>query len=142
MRSPLPLLDISDVKAHRGQTAILRDISWRVQPGENWVIMGPNGCGKTTLLRLLAGYLSPSSGDISLLGQRYGESDWREVREKLGIVSSSLQASIPPAEPALETVISGRYAQLDFWGTATDDDRRAARRWLKQFGIVHLAERP
>ena len=70
---------------------ILRDVSWRVQHGEHWVILGANGSGKTSLLSALTGYLMPTSGEISVLGETYGESDWRELRKKIGIVSSSVR---------------------------------------------------
>src|ERR1700746_2230345 len=98
------ILEISGLRVERGATVILRGVDWRVARGEHWVILGPNGCGKTSLLKALTGYLSPTSGTISVLGRRYGEYDWRDLRLRIGIVTSSLQASIPPAEPALETV--------------------------------------
>lgn len=142
MPEPARLLELDDLHVRRGETVILDRISWTIRRGENWVIMGPNGGGKTTLLRVLAGYLSPTDGEMTLLGARFGATDWRDVRQKLGIVSSALHASIPPAEPALETVISGRYAQLDFWGEATAADARAARRHLAQLDADHLADRP
>jgi iron complex transport system ATP-binding protein len=125
----------------RGRTEILSGVTWRVQRGEHWVILGPNGCGKTSLLKSLTGYLSPSSGQIALLGRTYGESDWRDLRLEIGIVTSSLQASIPPAEPALETVVSGRYAQLDLWAKPTRAESTEAKRLLTFVGGAHLAAR-
>ena len=135
------ILEISGLSVARGDTTILRGVDWRVAPGEHWVILGPNGCGKTSLLKSLTGYLSPSSGSITLMGRRYGESDWRDLRLRVGIVMSALQASIPPAETALETVISGRYAQLDLWKRATARDAVAARRLLRFLGCLALAGR-
>ncbi|WP_221031829.1 ABC transporter ATP-binding protein [Actomonas aquatica] len=136
-----PLLNIDRLTLKRGQKTLLRNVDWTVQPGENWVIMGPNGCGKTSLLRALTGFLTPSSGDISLLGAIYGETDWREIRRGIGLVSSSLQPHIPPAEPAIETVISGRYDQLDLWVETTPADIRAARRLLKQLDATEIIDR-
>jgi len=136
------LLEVRGLRVRRGDTVLLRDLHWRVNPGENWVIMGPNGGGKTTLLRTLAGYLTPTAGTIDLLDARWGQTDWREIRARLGIVSTALQPAIPGAEPAWETVVSGRYAQLDFWATPTAVDIRAARREMRQLGITALADRP
>ena len=136
------LIELRDLQVNRGRTALLRGLSWRVQRGEHWVILGPNGCGKTTLLKALTGYLSPGGGDISLLGQRYGECDWRELRFELGMVTSAFVHSIPPAETAEETVMSGRYAQLDLWHPTTPSDRRRARQLLARVGAGMLAERP
>jgi len=135
------ILNVSALRVARGRTEILRGVTWRVQRGEHWVILGPNGCGKTSLLKSLTGYLSPSSGEISLLGRTYGETDWRDLRLEIGIVTSSLQASIPPAEPALETVVSGRYAQLDLWAKPTRAEKAEGKRLLKFVGGGHLAGR-
>lgn len=138
----LPLLQISNLYVQRGDTTILYDIHWSIRPGEHWVLLGPNGCGKTSLLKTLLGYLSPSKGSIELLGKRYGSDDWRDVRIRLGIVTSAIQASIPPAEVAEETVISGKYAQLDLWMATTRADRASARKFLNLMGAEGLAGRP
>jgi iron complex transport system ATP-binding protein len=138
---PTPILQVSGLRIARGDTEILRGLDWRVARGEHWVILGPNGCGKTSLLRAMIGYMAPSAGDIALLGRRHGYSDWRELRLKIGVTTSSLQAAIPPAETALETVISGRYAQLDLWTRSTPSDIAAARRLLRLVGATPVAGR-
>ena len=135
------ILKVSQLCVVRGRTEILKGVDWRVQRGEHWVILGPNGCGKTSLLKSLTGYLSPTSGDISLLGRNYGEADWRELRLEIGIVTSALQASIPLAETAMETVVSGRYAQLDLWAKPTRAEKADGRRLLRFVGAAHLARR-
>ena len=136
-----PLLDIRHLSILRDRSTLLSDLSWRVERGEHWVILGPNGCGKTSLLKALTGYLTPSSGEIQLLGENYGESDWRDLRLQVGLVTSALQASVPPDEPALETVISGKYAQLDLWMKITPSDRRAGLKLLRFTGAGALTER-
>ena len=141
LRGVADILQVSDLCVSRGRTEILRGVNWRVRKGEHWVILGPNGCGKTSLLKSIAGYLSPSSGSIALLGERYGETDWRDLRLKIGIVTSALQSSIPPAETALETVVSGRYAQLDLWAHPTRADTAAAATLLRFVGCSQLARR-
>ena len=80
-------------------------------------------------------------GSIALLGQQYGETDWRDLRTKVGLVTSALQQSIPPAEIALDTVISGKYAQLNLWARTTPADIRQGRRWLSHVGLEHLPTR-
>ena len=136
-----PLLEVTQLRVERGSTAILRGVDWRVARGEHWVILGANGSGKTSLLKALTGYLSPTAGELSLLGRRYGECDWRELRFKIGVVTSAFIASIPPSEVALDTVMSGKYAQLDLWHRVTSADRVAASRLLRSVGLAPLVKR-
>lgn len=135
------ILEVSQLRVARGPVPILRGVDWRVAPGEHWVILGANGSGKTSLLKALTGFLSPTGGNLALLGRRYGACDWRELRLQIGVVTSAFNASIPPAETALETVISGKYAQLDLWHAGTRADRAAARRLLAASRLEHLATR-
>lgn len=139
---PKPILQTTGLSIHRGDTRILDGISWRIARGEHWVILGANGSGKTSLLSALTGYLSPTHGEITVLGERYGASDWRELRKRVGIVSSSVRQMMSDAEPALATIVSGKYAMIDFWGPVKAADRAAATRILRQIELPHLADRP
>ena len=121
---------------------ILRGVNWRVQRGQHWVILGANGSGKTSLLSALTGYLMPTAGEISLLGETYGRFDWRELRKSIGLVSSSIRQLMSEDEPALETVASGKYAMIDFWGRVTPAEKAQARRLLRQVECGYLADRP
>jgi iron complex transport system ATP-binding protein len=136
------VLAVSGLSVRRGDAVILENVSWRILPGEHWAILGANGSGKTSLLRALAGYLTPTAGEVEVLAQRYGRTDWRELRRRLGLVSSAIRQMIPPDEPALETVVSGKYAMIDFWGEMTAADRHRARRILRQIECAPLAGRP
>jgi iron complex transport system ATP-binding protein len=138
----ISILKVSNLRIERSGTVILDDVSWQVGPGEHWAIIGANGSGKTSLLSALSGYLTPSSGHISVLGRDYGRSDWRELRKEIGLVSSSIRQMMANDEPALETVISGKYAMIDFWGRPAAGDATQARRILKEIECEHLAKRP
>jgi iron complex transport system ATP-binding protein len=140
--SSAPVLDITNLTILRDRVPILTDLSWRVMPGEHWALLGGNGSGKTSLLSALAGYLMPTHGDIALLGEQYGQADWRELRMKLGIVSSSVRQMMNDTEPALDTVVSGRYAIIDYWGTPKRSDAARARELMESVEIGHLAKRP
>jgi iron complex transport system ATP-binding protein len=134
-----PILEVSNLRIHRGSVQILKDISWRVSSGEHWAVLGANGSGKTSLLSALTGYLTPSAGEVVLLGQRYGGSDWRELRKKIGLVSSSVRRMMPQDEPALELVLSGKDAMIGFLGPSAESDRRRAARILRQVKCSHIA---
>ena len=142
MSSPKSVLQISGLSIRRGDTVILRDISWRVNQREHWAILGANGSGKTSLLSALTGYFMPTDGEIVVLGQRYGDTDWRELRKHVGLVGSAVRQMMANDEPALETVLSGKFAMIDFWGHASRADRSQALRLLRQVECASLAERP
>jgi iron complex transport system ATP-binding protein len=137
-----PVLEISNLKIQRNGVTILDGINWRVEPGQHWAILGANGSGKTSLLSALTGYLMPTAGEIILLGKKYGRSDWRELRKKIGIVSSSVRQMMPDDEPALETVASGKFAMIDFWGRLLRTDKTRALKLLRRIECQHLAARP
>ena len=136
------ILTVRDLNIQRGPIRILDRVTWSVEPGQHWVILGANGSGKTSLLSALTGYLAPTSGTITVLGQTFGESDWRELRTHIGLVSSTIRQMIPDHEPALTTVISGRYAMIDYWGRVKSADRLTAQRLLTQVEAKNLADRP
>lgn len=137
-----PILQVSGLTIIRGQTRILDDLHWTVQPREHWAILGSNGSGKTSLLSALTGYLTPTRGEIAVLGQRYGATDWRELRVHIGLVSSSIRQMMAEAEPALHTVISGKYAVIDLWMRIKKEDRAEAMEILEQVEAAYLADRP
>ena len=135
------ILSVASLHIERGGTVILNEVNWRVQRGEHWVILGANGSGKTSLLSALTGYLMPTRGEISVLGETYGQSDWRELRKKIGLVSSSVRQMMADDEPALETVASGKYAMIDFWGRLSRTDKTKAQQLLRQVECDYLANR-
>lgn len=137
-----PILDIRNLEISRGETSILSNVSWRVESHQHWALLGPNGCGKTSLLSSLTGYLTPTEGEVTVLGETFGESDWRELRKHVGIVSSSIRQRMNDSEPAIESVVSGKYAMIDYWGQVTRSDKARALQVLRQVEAEHLADRP
>jgi iron complex transport system ATP-binding protein len=137
-----PVLEVTDLTIRRGDTVILDQLTWQVRSGEHWVILGANGSGKTSLLSALTGYLTPTRGEVAVLGERFGASDWRELRKQIGLVSSSVRQMMQDAEPALTTVVSGKYAMIDYWGRVKAEDKAAAGAILREIEAEHLAERP
>ncbi len=142
MKRTAAILDVRDLGIQRGNTRILDGVNWRVERGQHWFILGSNGSGKTSLLAALTGYLTPTEGELELLGERFGEADWRSLRLHIGIVSSAIRQLMAPEEPALETVISGKFAMIDLWESYTAADKRNALRLLRQIECAHLSDRP
>ena len=136
-----PIFEVEKLRVER-EAVILHEVSWRVERGQHWVILGANGSGKTSLLSALTGYLMPSSGEIRIGTARFGANDWREVRRSVGLVSSSLGHKIELDQTAREVVLSGRAAQINFWGRVPAAEEKQAARILRQVRASHLAERP
>ena len=140
MNSDRVVIEVSGLRIERDATIIER-VDWRVERGENWAILGANGSGKTSLLRALTGYLPPTAGTIRVLGETYGRSDWRALRTRIGLVSSSVHQMMDDGETALKAIVSGRYAQIGYWGEMTARDRRAAAAILAQVEARALRDR-
>lgn len=137
--APLDLLDIDFIRDGR---AILDRVNLRVGTEERWVVLGPNGCGKTSLLRIAALYEHPSSGTVSVLGERLGSTDVRILRRRIGYASAALAVQLRPELAAVDVVMTARFAALEPWWHRYDEaDRIAARERLHVLGVGGLADR-
>ena len=134
-------VQVCGLTIRRNNIPILYQVDWAVRPGEHWVILGANGSGKTSLLSALTGYLTPTSGAMTVLGKTYGRADWPALRKSIGLVSSSIRQMIPNDEPALLTVAGGKYAMIDFWGKLKAADKHQATDLLAQIDCASLALR-
>ena len=135
-----PVLALRRVSLVRDGRAILDGIDWRVAPGERWVVLGPNGSGKTSLCRLAGLWLHPTKGDVDVLGRRLGRTDVRELRTRLGMTSQALADLLRPGLRAVDLVMTGRHAALaPYWHRYDDADRERAARLLARFGCAGLA---
>jgi ABC-2 type transport system ATP-binding protein len=82
--SPAPAVAVRDLRKSYGAVEAVRGISFAIRAGECFGLLGPNGAGKTTTVEVLEGLLAPTSGDVEVLGRRWGRDD-REIRERLGV---------------------------------------------------------
>lgn len=137
-----PTIVIDGVTVVRDHRAIVNDLSVSISQGERWVILGPNGCGKTTLMRIMALYLHPSSGNVFVNGMRLGEMDVRKVRSHIAYSSASLASDLRPALSATDIVMTAKYGALEPWWHEYDDaDRQRARECLGRVNVGHFADR-
>jgi iron complex transport system ATP-binding protein len=135
------VLRCSSVSMWHGSTRMLDQVNWEVNFGEHWVVLGPNGSGKTSLLGAITAYATPSLGDIDLLGHRYGTFDWRELRRRIGVVSSAIHVHLHDPEPALRIVASGKTAAFGPWSEPDQGDLARAAELLDAVGAEHVQER-
>ncbi|RMH71267.1 MAG: ATP-binding cassette domain-containing protein [Actinomyces sp.] len=122
---------------------VLEDIDWTVGPRERWVVLGANGSGKTSLIRIAGLWLHPSTGSVRVCGGELGRSDVRRLRRRIGFASAALADMLRPRLTAAEVVMTAREAALEpWWHTYDDRDRRRAVAALDRVGAGALAERP
>ncbi len=137
-----PVLQTSNVSIVREGRHILDSVSISVSPTDRWVILGPNGCGKTTLLRVLSLYLHPSSGDIFVQGRALGTFDIRPVRPRIAYMSASLASEIRPVLTATQVVMSAKNGALEtWWHSYSEQDTQRAVECLDRLGVAWCADR-
>jgi iron complex transport system ATP-binding protein len=135
-----PAIELHDVVRIVDGRTLLHGIDWKVCPGERWVILGRNGCGKTTLLRIASLYLHPTSGTVTVLGNTLGRSDIRRARESIGWSSASFADLLRPQLTADDVVMTAKHAALEpWWHTYDDADRARARALLERVGAGALS---
>lgn len=110
--------------------------------GQRWVLLGANGCGKTSLVRILSLWLHPTSGTLEYLGEPLGSFDVRTARRGIAHSSASLAADLRPDLDAHSAVMAGIEGALEtWWHTYGPDEIERARLALERLGVSHLADR-
>jgi ABC-type cobalamin/Fe3+-siderophores transport system ATPase subunit len=122
-----------------GRTFSLRDVTIDVPGGSFTGLLGPNGCGKTTLLRLLAGILTPQTGTVTLRGRRLSDLSRREIARHIAVVPQETHPAFDYT--VMEMVLMGRHPHLGAFALEGPHDLRLAHDALAATGTDHLANR-
>lgn len=136
------ILEMDEISVRRGKHTILDGVQFSVESGQNWVILGGNGSGKTSLLNVLMGYLVSTTGKVQMAGRAEAAKNpslnWDDWRKRIGFVSNALARRIEPDETAVEIALSGRHAMLNYWLQKDDDAAtfREAEETLAQVGLA------
>ena len=137
-----PVARLTGVSVVHDGRCVLGPLDLTIEPGQRWVVVGPNGSGKTSLVAVLSLYQHPATGTVEVLGERWGHTDIRELRRRIGLTSAALRGQLRPTITALDVVMAARYAALETWWHRYDDeDRATALAALAEVGIEHLAGR-
>ena len=96
-RAERPSSNSTASRSSRDERTILAPLDWLVAADERWLVLGANGCGKTTLLRIASLYLHPSTGVVRVLGEQLGRTDVRLLRRRIGLASAALGQRAPTA---------------------------------------------
>src|ERR1700740_1897911 len=135
---------MNHVTVMRGESAPLRDVSLRIGAGEHVCILGPNGCGKSTLIKTITRECYPLAREGSAM-RILGRERWDifELRTRLGIVSPDLLASCTTDSTGRDVVLSGFFSSTRIFPHHHPDPEHLARaeHTLERLGIAHLADR-
>jgi iron complex transport system ATP-binding protein len=139
------LVDLNNVRVIRGDNVALDDFSLRINSGEHVAILGPNGCGKSTLIKTITRECYPvlrEGSSMTILGQLR----WNvfELRSVLGIVSNDLMQDVTGETSGREVVLSGFFSSTRIFDhlTVEPSQRERADAVLERIGVPHLADRP
>ncbi len=140
-----PVFLLENASVFLGGAPILREINWKVMPGEHWTVMGPAGSGKSTLLRLLAGDLYPTLGgriERRLPGRKEPLAAVAEIRRHISLVSGDMQAGYEYNVTGERFVLGGLEGGLMLFNEPTEEERAEALAWMAKLDAAHFAERP
>lgn len=133
-----PLLAAHGLTCGYGARPVLREVSLAIRAGEMVGVAGPNGCGKTTLVRALTGLLPAQAGGVQFDGQPLDALDWRQRARRVAVLPQQAERSFPFS--VQEFVRMGRYPHAGTEAAAHDDE--AVREALQLTDTEQLAARP
>ncbi|MER0482641.1 ATP-binding cassette domain-containing protein [Streptomyces sp. Edi2] len=129
------------VKRYTTGQIILDAVDWSVRSGEHWALLGANGAGKTTILRLVGALMFPTVGTVEVLGHRLGSVDVRELRAVIGLVSGAQK--VPQDATGHTVVLTGATGTVQpLWRKYDEATRERAHELLAELDCKELAERP
>jgi len=133
-----PVIELESVSCLLSGRKVLDGVDLKVREGDLYAVIGPNGGGKTTLLKVILGLLPASSGTVRVFGTTP-----REARSRIGYVPQYRTFDFHYPVTVEEMVLSGRLGHIP--GPVrrfSQEDREAARKALDRTGIIHLSRRP
>jgi iron complex transport system ATP-binding protein len=132
-------IEVHNVSLGYGRQTVLEDLTFRVRPGEMVGLIGPNGCGKSTIIRALSRVIPPRSGEILIDGREITKIPRRELARLVGVVPQ--MPILPSAFTAFEVVLMGRNPHLGLFQYEGPRELDIAWRAMERTGTQSLAKR-
>ena len=132
-------VEVRGLRLAYGRRSVLEEVSFAVAAGEYFVIIGPNGSGKTSLLKTVAGLLAPAAGEVAVFGRQAAACGRREFARTVAVVPQQTPADFPFT--VAEAVLMGRSPHLPLWGMEGDRDYAVAEEAMRFTDVAHLASR-
>ncbi|MER2176063.1 MAG: ATP-binding cassette domain-containing protein [Stenotrophomonas maltophilia] len=146
--SPVPLIELDRACVIRGQVRVLHDLSLRIEQGQHTALLGPNGCGKSSFIKLITRELYPlAHGDGTVAVRVLGQNRWQvdRLRSQLGIVTGDLSSNLSdmPGLTVEEAVLTGFFASfvVPAFREVSPEMRDRARETLAMTGALPLLQR-
>ena len=138
------LIEFENVCVQRESTMALHNVSFSIAEGEHVAILGPNGCGKSTLIKTITRECYPRFADESKV-RMWGDEIWTlfDLRATLGIVTNDLVTTCTQPYPVMETVLSSFFGSVGIWPNhhVTPEMEKRAEEVIEFFEITHLKDR-
>jgi len=132
-------VDVINISLAYGKKAVLQEVSFTVNRGEFFIIIGPNGSGKTSLIKSIAGIEQPRNGRIDILGRPLADYGRKALARKVALVPQTAPVDFPFT--VSETVLMGRAPHLGLLGLESESDSKLVRQVMAFTGITELADR-
>lgn len=135
----MSLIEARNVDFAYNGNRVLKDLSFVVEPGELFCLLGPNGCGKTTLLDCIMGHLKPGSGEVFLNGSNIDRNRPGQIARQIAYVPQTHDKTFPYS--VMDMVMMGRSPYLGMFDRPGHEDRMVVEEAMETVGIAHLRKR-
>lgn len=135
----MSLLNCEKLNVKIAETLVCDNFNLSINTGENWAVLGMNGCGKTTLLHTLAGLLPAQSGEIELNNTSLNNLSRHDIAQQLSLLLQHQEDHFPGT--VLESVLIGRHPHLQSWQWESEEDHKLALDTLELVGLTNFSER-
>lgn len=134
------MLQIKKLRCSRGNEQVLFDVDFQVEANKKLIVVGPNGCGKTTLLKAMAG-LIPYDGKVKIDGDDVSKLSKKEQAKKMALLAQTSTIYFPYS--VYETVMQGRYVHLKdgLFKREGVQDRKVVDDCLETVGLLELRDK-